>query len=615
MPIRSFASPALAASLVMISGQALAGPALPTFNWINPIGGDWYNPANWDQNAVPGYAATAGADVVIDATGDPFLLTFPIPLPPYPNKPIALGIMTLDGPVTFVVGIGAQDFHTVRELSAQGNSWFRFYRIVNVLDDVTIGEHARMDAGAGRLVVGGALRNQGHLELTSATIEATSVVNDGLISTLTTTALSPREFIVSDAFINNGTIVMDNRGFSVRGHMIQRGSIDIAASSGFRINGDLTIEDGATFTGAGSLVLQGEQGEVGEPRTVAGNLAFGGRTDIQYGGAWTFRGAVDLGSLYTYETSLDAVRFEDDLRTGILSLAAVNTAHFQSVRTTGLAQISSTSIEFAGHAEFVDDVQLGGASLIFHDSYEFGADLTLSGVTAHLQHGLDVAGNLTVTNNARITIGENTTINARGGDIAWFTPLLDLDIPLIASDEIAVGARRLNAAITARQIRIGSALTDLNTDLSADQQVLIAGANLSIGAVGEIAQRTIHGDLGTTFALSQGWDFDIEGSASRGEAASDTLTITGDATIYGVLRVHALGGSNSFRAGDEFTLFAADSIDATFRFVSLPALEGDLSLELIVDQTTVRVVVIPAPGAISAFAACGLATMRRRRPR
>jgi hypothetical protein len=176
-----------------------------------------------------------------------------------------------------------------------------------------------------------------------------------------------------------------------------------------------------------------------------------------------------------------------------------------------------------------------------------------------------------------------------------------------------LGVRRINVAPTARRIRIGAGTTDLNADLNIDEDVLIAGANLSIGAVGEISHRTIHGDLSTTFALSQAWDFDIEGSASRGVADSDTLTVTGDAAIYGILRVHTIGDPSNLRAGDEFTLFVADSIDAIFRIVTLPTLDDGLSFDLIIETTEVRLLVVPAPGPVSLLAFAGLATMRRRR--
>jgi hypothetical protein len=609
MPIRSVVAPALAASLVSLAGQTFAGDAPPLFNWINPLGGDWSDPSNWDQNAVPGYGAFVDADVFINAPSGAFNLSFPFI--PGPDITIALGHVSLDGPVNLSTGVW--DFHTMRSLLLKGDSSFSFSRIVNVLEDLTVNKHARLRAADASIVVGGTLRNGGLLEWARGSIEATSVVNDGLITTTFTNPAGPREFIVSDAFINNGDIVMENRGFTVLGNMVQRGSMNIAASSGFTLNGNLSIEDGATFLGAGSITLENAPGM---QRSVTGDLEHAGLLFFRGGGGWALEGDVAVANIMTQEIApLDSIRIDGRLEAGSISLAAT-TADFHSVAAAGTTLIGANTISFGADASFGGPTELNAQKLSFGGAYSFADDLALTNATVHFAQGLSVGGDLSVLGSARVTTGQGTAVVVGGGNITWMTPSVGLDYALTASNQIVVGVPSINAPLTARQIRIVSAITDLNADLFVTDAVSIAGASVSIGAVGEIAQRTIHGDLTTTFSFAQAWDFDILGSGARGVAESDTLVIDGDATIYGFLRVNAIGGASALRAGDEFTLLTAALLEGSFRALSLPSLSNGLSFDLVYEPSAVRLVVVPAPGAALALGiACLAPIARRRRPR
>ncbi len=605
MPSRSLVAPALTASLVALAGQSFAGSATPVFNWLQPVSDAWGTAGAWDQSAVPGRGDFVGADVFLNAAGDPFTVSLGTI---GDTAPVEVGALVLGAQASLSIGLSASDQSSARSISLTDQSRLLTARTFHVHEDVDVGASAVFVAAAGEFVVGGILRNEGLLEWARGSMEATSVVNDGLIVTTFTNPAGPRDFIVSDEFINNGEIVMQNGGFSVLGDMVQRGSVDIPASSGFRLNGNLLIEDGATFSGAGSLILQGGQGV---QRTVSGDLRFASGVTLQFGGDWTFGDAVEVGSLNTYETSLDSIRFDGHLQAGSISLAAGSAATFQSVAATGSAQISASTIGFKGDANFGGATSLSAQQIAFGGSYSFADDLAINAATVHFQNGLDVGGDLSVTANARITLGEGEGILVRGDNITWTTPSLDLEYALTVSGQIVVGVSGINAPLTAATLRIGAGVTALNADLSVIDNVSIAGTSLSIGAVGEIAHRTIHGDLTTTYAQSQAWDFDILGSRDRGAEESDTLAITGDASLYGVLRVNAIGGAATLRAGDEFTLLTAALLDGSFRALSLPSLSGGLSFDLVYELSAVRLVVVPAPHTLAAFALSALVAVRR----
>src|SRR5262249_8279995 len=48
--------------LEVLEDRSLLSATSPTLTWINPAGGDWFNPANWDDHRVP----TRKDDAVID---------------------------------------------------------------------------------------------------------------------------------------------------------------------------------------------------------------------------------------------------------------------------------------------------------------------------------------------------------------------------------------------------------------------------------------------------------------------------------------------------------------------------------------------------------------------
>jgi hypothetical protein len=462
---------------------------------------------------------------------------------------------------------------------------------------------------------GGLFRNEGLFEVNPKEINLYEFTNTGTLYLHRRDAQNTARARFGKTFHNYGEVLtLGNDIFIDAEDMIHDGTMTVANPVAgpitLTLNGDQMITANASFDSRYRLIFNG----LTHQRTFRGDLDLS--NDVEFlATTWTFLDDLTLRGVAKFGDS-DTIRLTFE---GGVSLA---TAVFDSreVRFAGPVYASDSVVFNVDiSAVFEGAFHASGATTFRAQSVSFqDADVSFSGptlfdrTTAQFASALHVDGALTVTGNSAILTSDNRVTSS--GPVTWSTPSLDLNVELIAGDELILGVRRINVAPTARRIRIGAGTTDLNADLNVDEDVLIAGANLSIGAFGELAHRTIHGDLSTTYALSQAWDFDIEGSGARGVADSDTLAITGDATIYGILRVHSIGDPSNLRAGDEFTLFIADSIDANFRFVSLPTLDDGLSLDLIIETTEVRLLVVPTPGALSVFAASACAAMRRRRP-
>lgn len=596
MTIRCSIAPTLAASLVLLSGQAVGGDSPPDFRWLTAANGDWTDASRWDQNAVPGLGAFVGANVFIDAPGSAFNVTVS-------GTPELLNVGNLTlGANARIALISSGRRVTFRSINLVDQSVFFAQTDVTVLEDSEVGQGTLLQVANYTLDFGGRLDNSGVVRLSNGEINAAHFHNRG---TVRKDSGSDVVIVTAGGLVNEGRIEIEAGELRIEGDLVHRGVVETIQFGSLAVRGNVTVENGATFTPGTTLSLLGDQGV---HRTASGTLSE--RVNI-VGGSWTINNAPDVGVRLASTTDTESLTIAQDLNAHSVNIRGAE-ARLRGVSTTAPSSLLAAHTVIDGPAIFRGDVQFGGV-IEFLGAYQFDDDVTFGNATVNFQHGLHVGGDLFVSSDTLITTPDNR-ISAQG-DIVWSTPSLDLNAELHAGDEAILGVRRINVAPTARRVRLGAGTTELNVDLSPTDDVLIAGTSLSIGAVGAITKRTIDGDLASTFALSQAWDFDITGSASRGIADSDTLTIAGDATIYGTLRVHALGGADSFRAGDEFTLVAADSIDATFRLVSLPTLTDGRSLELIVDPTSVRLVVVPTPGAASLLALSGLATMRRQRPR
>jgi hypothetical protein len=594
MSIRSSVAPAFIASLVLISGHAVGGDTPPDFRWLTAASGDWTDASRWDQNAVPGFGGFVGANVFIDAPGSEYIVT----VAGTPEL-LDVGDLTLGANARLTLlpsGPGA----SFRSMSLVDQAVFFSIRNVTVLEEVNVADGTLLQIANRTLSVGGQLDNSGTVRLSNGDVTAALFHNRGIVRN---DSGSDVTIATPGGFVNEGRIEVEAGELLIEGDFVHRGMLETIQFGALAVRGNVTVENGATFAPGATLHLVGDQGV---NRTASGPLSE--RVNI-FGGSWTINDALQVGARLASTADTQSLTIAQDLNAHSLTIRGAE-ARLRGITTTATSSILAAHTVIDGPATFHADVELGGF-VEFLGTYQFGGDLSFNAATVNFQQGLHVGGDLVVSTSASITTPDNRL--SAGGDIVWSTPSLDLDVELIAGDEMILGVRRINVAPTARRIRIGAGTTDLNADLNIDEDVLIAGANLSIGAVGEISHRTIHGDLSTTFALSQAWDFDIEGSASRGVADSDTLTVTGDAAIYGILRVHTIGDPSNLRAGDEFTLFVADSIDAIFRIVTLPTLDDGLSFDLIIETTEVRLLVVPAPGPVSLLAFAGLATMRRRR--
>lgn len=631
-------SPRSAAALLALASACSAGPSVPLFEWASPGGGDWSDPSNWSPLGVPGVGEFLLADArmaftTLQYVGISSSLTLRnLDVGPradiYAVESIRLtGSLNLNGSMAFAPGA---NFTVERDAKLTGggfnfwSDWEVFGRFEN---DGVIDSHGRLllsdqtidnpnvntgyiDAGISEFRAGH-FRNDGAMRVFSNATAARSFVNNGKLKLF---AFASGETNFGELFRNSGQVFLTGNNRIEAERMVHDGAYEGDPNLGvqLRIFGNHTFTERASFDPTIRVTLDA----MGASRTADGVLSTSANL-LFVGGGWTLNGSFNLAGSSTLGEQPHDLVVNGELHVGRSIITGRSIVVRDSLVATNAVDLypgeDGARFEGAFHAMYTLNVRGGSVEFLHHET-SFGLSAVFEDASATFASS-PTFSNLVVTaleGEASIATPDNRVVAS--GDITWLTRSQDLNTELVADGEIDLTVRRINAALTAQTVRLGGAFTDLNVDLTARESVIINGTNLSIGAVGDIAHRTIEGNLSTTFALPQAWDFDVVGSGARGAADSDTLTITGDATIYGRLRVRALGEVSDFRVGDEFLLFDAASVDALFRSVSLPELPEGLTFELRTDATSVRLLVVPAPGPVAlALGIAGAACPGRRR--
>lgn len=636
----------VAAASFVAAQNAHAGETPPLFLWAQPVGGLWSSASNWSPSGVPGVGVFTGADARIDALGPtPYVVTL--------GSDASLSTLTLGGnaillrnaPLTLSgdllvtdsawIEVGEEGASQSGVFAVHGNASFesgtRFIANWGVLDvrgvfrndsqnfsansatlnrnntlqtrDANHGSAAFRNLSAGFFENTGALNTRG----TNPTLHFRDLLNTGDINIFNSEGV----FTVDDDFTNLGRVRLFSANANTRfiaTRFIHEGVFQ-AQSSGsvFELVGSHHhFVNPDPFVNALRVELEG-QGAA--PMTLNGALDTGvqilGRAaSLVAHDELRFRAATS----FVVEQHAD---FRAALTTSNFTLAAQSATFAGSITSSGPLTLSvSGDLRFDGDIAANGVTTLRAASIHATGHNSFTGSLTIREADALFDNSFVVNGSLIVQQGASMKFADGAALRATR-NITWSNPGALLDIPIIAGGQAILGARRIEAEVSADFIRLGPGTMELAADITANTTVVIAGTTLSLGGRGEFTHATIDADVSTTFALSQSWNFDVGVDAARGPA-SDLLTITGSAQLYGALNVDLVGNPSSLRAGDEFTLLTAASIEGAFLAINLPTLTGSLSWGYFQTDSALGLRVIPTPGPAAALVLAGLAASRRR---
>lgn len=633
---------AFVAAASFAASTTRAGDTPPLFLWANPVDGFWSNPANWSPQGVPGQGVFSGADVRIDAPSpSPYTVTISNIFPLVRN-------LTLAGPARLAVN---ETTTVTGDLTLQDSAWIRGsasgFSEVLVDGSLLTGEHTQVRDSIVRVRVGGHFENNStlfnvdRLELNRNNTLDTRDINRGLLVAARMDAgffenagmfQTGNLDIRIGNFLNSGAVEVHSAAFPLRafvvdqeftssGHVLSRDSVGMFRATTFihegifestRTDGVLEFTGNHRFTnpdpfrGASRIDMFGSG---------ADPLVLEGVLDTTTPIAFAAQSVDARATLRLFNTSFvieDHAAFQSEVVANRFFASARSASFAESVQAS-----SRFSLDIDGHVDLFGDLTSSNetvfraASIHATGHISFTGSLTIREADALFDNSFVVDGSLVVQQGASMKFADGAALRATG-NITWSNPGSLLDVPIVAGGQAIIGARRVEAEVTANFIRLGAGTMELAADITSNTTVIIAGTALSLGARGEFTHATINADVATTFALNQSWLFDVGADGERGPA-SDLLTITGSAQLYGVLNVDLVGNPASLRAGDEFTLLTAASIDGAFLAMNLPTLTGALSWDYFQTDTALGLRVIPSPGAGTLLALVALAHARRDR--
>lgn len=638
---------AFVAAASFAASTTRAGDTPPLFLWTNPVDGLWSAAGNWSPQGVPGVGAFTGAEARIDALGaTPYVVTL--------GSAVSLSTLTLGGnavllrnaPLTLSgdllvsdsawIEVGEDGAFQSGVFAVHGNASFesgtRFNAIWGVLDvrGVFRNDSHNFSARSATLNRNNTLqtRDANHGSARFNTLIAGFFENTGVLST----SGSDSTLLFRD-LLNTGDInIFDSTsGAIIDDDFTNRGRVRLfPANATARFSATRFIHEGV-FQGESSgavFELIGSHHHFINPDPFVNTL----RVELQGQGVapMTLNGALDTGAQIVGRA--ESLVAHDELRfRAATSFVVEQHADFRAALTTSNFSLAAQTATFAesitssgpltlnaqGDLRFEGDIAANGvttlraASIHATGHNSFTGSLTIREADALFDNSFVVDGSLVVQQGASMKFADGAALRATG-NITWSNPGSLLDVPIVAGGQAIIGARRVEAEVTANFIRLGAGTMELAADITSNTTVIIAGTALSLGARGEFTHATIDADVATTFALNQSWLFDVGFDGARGPA-SDLLTITGSAQLYGVLNVDLVGNPASLRAGDEFTLLTAASIDGAFLAMNLPTLTGALSWDYFQTNTALGLRVIPSPGAGTLLALVALAHARRDR--
>ncbi|MGP1345730.1 MAG: beta strand repeat-containing protein [Phycisphaerales bacterium] len=462
---------ASAGALILAAGAAVAANASI---WINPLGGAWTVPANWDDGMVPN---APGATATIGTPG-----AYIVDLGS--STSIALGTLELTNPdATVLIGIASlldlqSGTHTIDgELRIGDFSSSSSNSILRATGDVTL-------AGTGVTRLADNISDDAQLSAAAASqyffAPEHTVAGTG---------------IVPAPFTNNGLVTADAEGFSLRLRVADRvNNAVMRAVDG----GILAFEFGTTAQGVDGLILASGAGSRVEFSTGFGQAVLGGTLRSE-------GGADPITRSSSGTTTLEAVTLEGaffiDFASSVVitggSLvndAAVSIGNFSASASDSIMSFQdSVLVTGSGELRLADgvsnDAQINGvltssAGHTIAGAGQLNAALTNNGLVS-----ADVAGEtmdlrledkinnatMRATNGATLSIESITIDQTGGGQILADGAGSLVEFPVVTASTIIGG--QLNATPDApAYIRRSGSTTLVDVTLNADMVIDIGGS-------------------------------------------------------------------------------------------------------------------------------------------
>ncbi len=519
--------------------QAVVVAAPPVFVWDGSEGDqDWFNPANWNVNAVPGPADTAILDITstINLTADAVVSNF------------TQSAGTFTGPATFTVlssfdwtagtqsGSGITLLELGGTLNLSGSASKMMDRDLLVLGSTNWNDTGDITAGQGAT-----FSNQGDFIILGDVSFLTgggaipTFVNQG---TLTKTGgLGPAIF--ASAFDNSGTVNVNSGQMEFTGGGTSSGTLNVVANAGVEFGGGMHVYDGSSsISGAGTVIFSGGSVDIGGGYTVTGP------TQIN-GGTANFNVATSIPSLDLSAGALGG--------TGAIAITSDLTwTGGQQIGTGATTIASSASLDISGieAKTLTRTLNNDGAATWSEmgdiDDAQSGALINNSG-----SFSIQPAGSFAFTGNF-----------ANAGTIA------------ILSGEVIFGQSFTQTAgltnLSGGNVQFGQTASfnggELIGDGTISGSISNSGATIRPGGSGAAGTLTLTGD----YTQIAGGILDVEIGGSTAGTTYDQLVIGGTATLGGTMTAAFINGFTP-TAGDIFTVLTSSIRTGTFATVNAPA--------------------------------------------
>ena len=404
-----------------------ANPTIGTSTWINPAGGSWNDPANWENGELPG----PNTDVVIDVPGD-------VTITHDAGDTVVNGITsanpfvlsggtlqvatTIQVDNTFTMSGGTLRDATV--LPGAGGQGLVFVGISN-LDAVTIAGSATISDQVGVTVVNGLTVNGAIVMEDTATAASTNllflggqllggtgeIVFNGSFSLNRILVENGTLTIGPDLTIRNGTGSGTIETFGAQpGNLINQGLVQSQDSQQIRIDFNGWVNQGTLRAiSTGQLLLDGTIGTLGAFEAAGGVVRLVGDIDLtgQTLALDATTGSLSLGGTVTGGTlaSSDGAAF----------VAAAPSPTYDGVTIDGTLRIPDTAIVTIENGVTVNgEISIEDMGIFPSTGLSFTGDQVLGGTGEVVFNG-NFSRNVIVVTDGTLTIGPGMTVRSGTG--------------------------------------------------------------------------------------------------------------------------------------------------------------------------------------------------------
>jgi hypothetical protein len=651
--------------LAAVTSTSLAGGVAPN-RWVLPIDGDWDDSSRWSLGVYPGQQTIIQPDVLIDATGGAYTIRL--------DRTITRGIGSLildssEATLLFDVGslipasavepgfrrfdINAGAIHIERS--------FRGLSFDGADQPNRIGANGALRVGVTRSTqsafVGGRVSNEGEIYVgnQSSLVFVESRGQSGVVNESTGEVILDGGALQFTSLVNHGTIRSGDARAGVLGapsetlaYFENHGSVearredlDIHAighhTGDFFADGGAVMSffgqhsfDNAALTGGGIFAFYDVAGPLGSLTGSAGVTLFNAAdVTAHFSGdlrvalrapTIDFHARFDANTLSVFN-NVDEVRFHAPIHASGFFSSVAEELHIHqglNVANTAIIEAATATIDGpieVGALQFYSSVpdRSAGNGVRVRSAINVVGDAEITGVNANrpvFERTVTVGGDLTVMSAGaifqdRVVVANDATFSASNSR---------LESGIDAGGRFVFNGGYIAGAVAAQDVIFTRSLgTDLDASLITADTVTVQGTELRFSA----RPYTITGNLAIQPALGiipSRVEATLRYFANQHLLAGPEIVVGGDVSLSGDLEVLVSSNSDPLALGLSLTLLeAGGAITGEFDRLFLPSLSDGLFFDVVYEPSAVRLVVVPAPGAVSVLALAGFVNARRAR--